>query len=234
MSTALKIWDAFCNAHAIQAHAVPLFLETADQTVAARNVGRTPMRPVLCRHQKMEQLVIEQVNVLISDWHSGKNHFDGLIYMMFRQSEQHVVTPLYIGKTETFGKSSGNLSVNLKNLKTDKSKFARWGDGYAYHIGDLSAAALPGHPSAKINRKYRQWATTLFKFDAEGRLSLRQPVYFWAKAWRPSDTSIWRDLSPTRLAFLEYLMIGIASAVFPNHILNTEGRNRNPAVDETT
>jgi hypothetical protein len=31
----------------------------------------------------------------------------------------------------TLGKSEDNLSANLKNLSTDRSKFARWGDNYA-------------------------------------------------------------------------------------------------------
>jgi len=33
-------------------------------------------------------------------------------------------------------------------------------------------------------------------------------------------------MSPTRLTFLEYLLIGVASSVFGDRLLNAEGRNR--------
>ena len=72
---------------------------------------------------------------------------------MYRK-DGSIVVPLYIGKTETIGKSN-NLSANIENLHRDKSKFARWGDNYAYHIGDLSAATLPGHPIEKMTNKYK-------------------------------------------------------------------------------
>jgi hypothetical protein len=73
------------------------------------------------------------------------------------------VAPLYIGKAETFGKGNGNISANIKGIEQDTSKFARWGDNYAYHIGDLSAVVLPGHDPKHIARKYQMWAAALFK-----------------------------------------------------------------------
>ena len=43
-----------------------------------------------------------------------------------------------------------DLSANLVGLDPNTRKFGRWGDGYAYHIGDLGAVVLPGHdPNAK-------------------------------------------------------------------------------------
>ena len=33
-------------------------------------------------------------------------------------------------------------------------------------------------------------------------------------------------MNPTKLTFLEYLLIGVASAAFGTQLLNTEGRNR--------
>ena len=83
--------------------------------------------------------------------------------------------PLYIGKTETFGKGDRNLSANVRNLKSDRSKFARWGDNYAYHIGDLSSCVLPDHSETKRTAKYQAWADTLF---VPGTLRLKRPVYF--------------------------------------------------------
>ncbi len=173
----------------------------------------------------MEGLIIREANLLVHDWRAGRHEFDGLIYVMF-VLESGSVIPLYIGKAESLGKGDRNLSANLKNLDTDTSKFARWGDGYAYHIGDLSAVAIPGHPVEKQSRKYAAWAAALFADSPAARPLLRQPVFFWAKAWRGSDAGIWPEFGPTRLTFLEYLMIGVASSVFPDALLNREGHNR--------
>lgn len=48
-------------------------------------------------------------------------------------------------KVRNVGKTAGVLSANLTRPATDTSKFGRWGDNYAYHIGDLSSIVLPGH-----------------------------------------------------------------------------------------
>jgi hypothetical protein len=47
-------------------------------------------------------------------------------------------------------------------------------------------------------------------------------VYFWAKAWDRSQVGVWEELGPTPLAFLEYLLIGVAGLVSPS-LLNREG-----------
>jgi hypothetical protein len=57
--------------------------------------------------------------------------------------------PLYIGKAETLGKGDGNLSANLLRLDSDTSKFARWGDNYAYHFGDSARVRF------RVTRKTR-------------------------------------------------------------------------------
>ena len=133
------------------------------------------------RSPEMEALIVAETAKLVDDWESGKHQYDGLIYFMgWRQDEQFI--PLYIGKTESFGKGVGNLSANIKNLKTDKSKFARWGDNYAYHIGDLSACVLEGHPESKRTEKYKAWAATVFQDAPTTSPRLVQPVYFWATA----------------------------------------------------
>lgn len=225
MSGAREVWDRWCYAHAIVSNSVPLFACDVNQIVSTKSIGRSAPRQVLCRHPAMDDLVLRETDRLVADWQHGRRCYDGLIYMMYRKSSDDRVIPLYIGKAETLGKGSGNLSANLINLHRDRSKFARWGDNYAYHIGDLSAAVLPGHPPGKINRKYEDWASALFK-QVEGGVHLRSPVFFWAKAWSSSDQGIWTDLSPTRLAFLEYLLIGVASTVFGQTLLNREGNNR--------
>ncbi len=69
-------------------------------------------------------------------------------------------------------------------------------------------------------------SVALFETTGTESPKLKEPVYFWIKAWRRSTVGIWGDFGPTRLTFLEYLLIGVASAVFPDTLLNREGRNR--------
>jgi hypothetical protein len=51
-------------------------------------------------------------------------------------------------------------------------------------------------------------------------------IRFWACIWGPQRQSIWREFGAIRLAFEEYLLIGVASELFPNDLLNRERRNR--------
>ena len=171
----------------------------------------------------MEALVRSEVDAIVKD-HREHGNLDGLIYMMgIKRTDQFL--PLYIGKAETLGRGDKNFSANLANLNRDTSKFARWGDGYAYHIGDLSACALLGHPPDKQTDKYRDWASALFLQVPTDRPVLREQVWFWAKAWDQRWSGIWEELGPTRLAFLEYTLIGVASMISTS-LLNREGRQR--------
>jgi hypothetical protein len=220
----LKIWDSFCERMQIHDNAVPLF-QTDQLNVKTKLIGKQTKKSILVRSSQMENLIHSETDILTDDWEQANDQFDGLIYMVFYKNNGSVI-PLYIGKAETIGKGERNLSVNIKSLRTDKSKFARWGDSYAYHIGDLSAAVLPGHEQSKINKKYTDWAKTLFIETPTLLPKLRQEVYFWCKAWDKKSTGIWEDFGPTRLTFLEYLLIGVASAAFPDVLLNREGQNR--------
>jgi hypothetical protein len=224
MTDTKTLWDDWCLTHAIAEHGVPLFSTDDHGILATKEIGRSA-KTILLRHPEMEKLIIRETNLIVEDWETKKHEYDGLIYIMFRKNGPKI-TPLYIGKAETFGKGDKNLSVNIKNLATDKSKFARWGDNYAYHIGDLSAVICNGHSAEKINPKYKRWATSLFEQTGDQRYRLKDQVYFWMKAWKPSDVGIWKEMSPTRLTFLEYLLIGVASSVFGATVLNFEGRNR--------
>jgi hypothetical protein len=140
--------------------------------------------------------------------------------------EDTLVLPLYVGRAGRYGRGSGNVSANLLNIENNTGKFARWGSNYAYHIGDLSAAACPGHSDAKITPKYQRWAERLFHSVPDERPRLRRPVFFWCTAWSPDSPSIWPEFGTTSLAFEEYLLIGVASVLFPDTLLNTEGVNR--------
>jgi hypothetical protein len=173
----------------------------------------------------MEALMRREAKKAVDDHKATTGLYDGIIYAMHTRSSDGGVVPYYIGKAETIGKTSGTLSANLVRLDTDTSKFGRWGDNYEYHIGDLSAIVLPGHDAVFQKGKYRRWANVLFEGINTDRPRLRQPVFFWVRAWRKDDVGIWPEFGPTRLSFLEYLLIGIASSIFPE-LLNHEGHSR--------
>jgi hypothetical protein len=87
---------------------------------------------------------------------------EGLLYLMLRLDPQGRVVPLYIGRAGRDRKNGTLVSANLDGICptsdgngwTNGHKFARWGYGYAYHMGDLSCAALPGHEPRQPAPKY--------------------------------------------------------------------------------
>ena len=206
---------------------MPLFATSSDLAVKTKQIGKPTPRNILCRSLEMDTLIRTECAKLIEDWKQKAFAYDGLIYMMLLEEPEGVV-PLYIGKAETLGKTNGNLSVNIKGIETNTRNFARWGDNYAYHIGDLSAAVLPGHDPKEITPKYRSWAASLFKEYPTNTPVLKRKVFFWTKAWSANnDTGPEVGLGgPTKLTFLEYLLIGLASSAFGDVLLNREGRNR--------
>jgi hypothetical protein len=226
MQKHVKIWNQFCERHNVSNTWVQLFETLPDGTVLTKQIGSSNVRYVLKRSNAMEALVRCECAKLISDWKNNTQIYDGLIYFMAKEDKGRVV-PLYIGKAETVGKKDGNLSANIKGIEGDTSKFARWGDNYAYHIGDLSAVVVPGHDTKHITNKYELWATALFKNYPSDKPKLKQPVYFWAKAWSCKEIGVWEEFGPTKLTFLEYLLIGVSSAAFGKILLNREGHNRN-------
>jgi hypothetical protein len=223
--SANRIWNGFCDRFQVSKECVPLFQISDRGAVATRTIGKgATERLVLGRSPEMEAMILSETIKLHEDWDLKRHKLDGLIYCRFWKQQDHII-PLYIGKTETFGKGDGNLSANLLNIQTDRSKFARWGHNYAYHIGDLSACVLPGHSQDKVTKKYSEWAKTLFTEPSSAEPVLRRQVYFWCKAWNPAHVGIWEELGPTSLAFLEYLLIGVAGRMSP-HLLNREGIER--------
>lgn len=214
-----EIWDDFCTKLDVFNHSVPLFQTDADLRVDVKNIG-TANRRVLCRSKAMEKLVIEQVALLLEDARVKENRYDGLIYMM-HYLDGELIIPLYIGKTETKGRKNP-LSANIKNIAKNKNKFARWGDNRQYHIGDLSDVVL----GERTTPKYQNWASTLFETSPSKSPVLNRQTYFWCMAWSHQNVGIWEAFGETRLSFLEYLMIGVASSAFGDLLLNSEGQNR--------
>ena len=223
-SAKLQLWDAFCSSHAIAERAVPLFATDEAGRAHSTPFG-TDRRLILARSPEMHELLASEVERTLADSSSGAAAWEGVLYMMHWREGERII-PLYIGRAGKYGRSGGNLSANLVSIRSNAGKFARWGSNYAYHIGDLSAATCPGHSPAKITPKYRRWAERLFTATPAAKPQLRRPTYFWATAWGPESRSIWPEYGSSSLSFQEYLLIGVASDLFPQALLNDEGVNR--------
>jgi hypothetical protein len=145
---------------------------------------------------------------------------------MHRLDEQGRVVPLYIGKAGRHGRSGAAVSANIAAIRSNTGYFARWGYNYAYHMGDLSAAVLPGHSAMRVVPKYMRWARCLFQNAPVAAPRLAFEVRFWCTAWGPQSANIWQEFGACPLALSEYLLIGVAGLLFPTHLLNDEGVNR--------
>lgn len=216
------LWNKFCDEFQVRDEMVPL-LDTIALSAQTMRYGRD-QRLVLKRSAAMDNLVIREVKKVLLDFNSHTDKYAGLLYMMCWIRENQVY-PLYIGKSEKFGRQGNNLSANIKEIERNQGNFCRWGYNYAYHLGDLSAVVCPGHPAVRQMPKYRTWAERIFQpgtWPSKNPV-LCQPLWFWMTAWPTNAVGIWKEYGVTRLTFQEYLLIGLASEVFPDSLLNIEG-----------
>ena len=213
----------FVAKHKVMERSVELFNSSEKLKIIPDQFGKLP-RNYLSRSKQMIELVKGEVSKVKNDYKTGEERYEGVIYCMFKKSDNNELVPLYIGKAEKYGKS-GNLS---ENITLGKGKFARWGHGYAYHIGDLSAVAY-NHAKAKKPKKYADWANALFaEYPAKptGDIILKEKIYFWMQAWESGSIGLWKQFGSTSLTFLEYQLIGVATSIYPDQVLNKEGHNR--------
>ena len=146
----LNLWTNFCDRYLKNNLRVPLF-KSNNRVVEVKKQGKD-QRFILTRSESMENLLIREVEKVLNDFDSKQNEYEGLIYMMYK-FKNDLVVPLYIGKSEKYGKQGDNLSENILSIRSNKSKFCRWGNNYAYHIGDLSAVVCHNHPEDKKRKK---------------------------------------------------------------------------------
>ncbi|WP_226040197.1 hypothetical protein [Natrinema sp. DC36] len=223
MTSKLEIWDQWVDEHINYREPISLFDTNSQKKVTTKQHGRDN-RPILHRSRQMEELLRMEGWKVVEDWKDTDDTYDGIIYIMYILDEDMFV-PMYIGKAGKYGRDGKRLSANFKNIRTNNTKLARWGDGYAYHIGELSAVVLDHYDDTSVNRdrppkgKYQRWADALFVSDTR---QLSEPVYFWAKAWKKTDTGPFYDFE-TSLEPLEYNLINLASDLYPNRLLNSEG-----------
>ncbi|MFP5111643.1 hypothetical protein ACSU64_04575 [Bacillaceae bacterium C204] len=190
---------------------VPLFEVNEDFMVNTKLLGKKEKR-TLVRNQEMENAVINLVesNIERSDW-------EGLLYIMGKGEKESFV-PLYIGKAEKKGVKHP-ISVNIANIRTNKAKFARWGDNVAYHIGDLSHALFGFESYKKPDKKYKAWANVLFsKYDPP---ILKEPVYLYLLPWYEGNKGI--SGLHSSLPALEKELISLASVFYKDSLLNVDG-----------
>ncbi|CAN1213591.1 GIY-YIG homing endonuclease [Tumidithrix helvetica PCC 7403] len=221
----LHLWKNFCLEYVNPKLGIPLFeVNNEDLVVNTKGYGKDA-RVLLKRSISMEALVIDEVNKVLIDFSRGGEIYEGLIYMMYWLENEQII-PLYIGKSEKYGKQGNNLSANIASIASNKGFFCRWGDNYAYHIGDLSAIVCPGHLLSKQNQKYRKWASRLFNSYPSNHPQLRKETYFWIHAWEKDKVGIWIEYGHSPLTALEYHLISVASVAFSDVLLNEEGVNR--------
>ena len=208
-----RCWNSFFDNYLKEPH-IPLF-ETNELDVIDFRRGKKNNR-FLKRSPEMEEAIRIACKEIIEAHNDPDTPIDGLIYCMYTLIDESV-HPLYVGKAERVGRNGG-LSENINDtLQQAGLKFARWGYGYAYHIGDLSKAVF-AHEGKSVP-KYRRWQESLFKGST---CSLKEEVFFWCKAWNRNDVGPWKEYGPTSLSFLEYQLIGVGSKINPN-MLNSEG-----------
>ena len=167
------------------------------------------------RHSDIERAVISCVErgLADSDWR-------GLLYVMgwgtladFR--------PLYIGKTGRLGRGTA-INANLKTIRSNYSKFARWGDDRYRHIGGLSQALFDDDGSQPVPEKYRCWVETLF---VERTLpQLRRDTTLMLIPW--SERSVAPSGRPAVLQNAEDELIQLAATDFPDLLLNVKGEGQ--------
>jgi hypothetical protein len=223
MPSKRDVWEDWITEYVKPEPLVPLF-ETDKQGAVVTKSHGTDNRPILCRSNQMEERLRKEGWKVVEDWKNTDDTYEGVIYIMYALDGDFLL-PRYIGRAGKYGRDGQRLNNNLKNIRTNNSKLARWGDGYDYHIGDLSAAVLKHHEDESVNQekdpegKYQGWADALFQPDTN---ILREPVYFWAKAWRIDDNGPFYGFE-TSLNALEYNLINLGSDLYPDSLLNSEG-----------
>ena len=190
---------------------VPLFDATDDLVVRTRESGPEKRR-LLCRSPEMEAAVIDLVEAGLA-----QEGWQGLLYVMGHGAGPDF-RPLYVGKAERRGMKNA-LSANLANIRTNRHKFARWGDGVDYHVGDLSQALFGFKAYRLPTPKYKRWAAALF--DAFDPPRLRKHISLYLAPW--IDGSVGPSGLVGSLAAVEKEVIALASVQFAGCLLNVDG-----------
>lgn len=142
---------------------------------------------------------------------SGKLAIDGICYLVYRETELREVEPLYVGISQTIGKS-GSLSVLFTG------GWLRFGEGIESkgHIGNLNAN-FAGRPDV-----YANWRKALFCSGPKPKL--KKPVFVDVQEWSTNSQSIWPKLGHVPLFLEEGIRIWLLQlAGYGERLLNRDG-----------
>src|SRR5258708_8879587 len=109
----LELWNSFCQAYRVGEDSVPLFECDEHHFVQTNEVGKSRPRKVLRRSTAMEALMRREAKTVVDDHKNNTGLYDGIIYIMHTRTTDGIIVPRYIGKSETVGRTSRILSVNL-------------------------------------------------------------------------------------------------------------------------
>ena len=184
---------------------------THEHVIVHHRVNRNG-RELILRSQEMENAVIDVVEKGLRD-----DDWLGMLYVM-GWGDLGSFRPLYIGKAGKCGRKNP-ISANLEGISTKRDKFARWGDGRAYHVGALSQVLFGWDAYIGPDDKYTTWCDMLFR--DRNPPTLREPVKLLVIPW-------WKDsIGPSgdtmSLEDAEEEAIETASLEFENLVLNAPG-----------
>ena len=202
--TSQEIWSKFCSEHKVMTQAVELFDLDKNGYVETIKIGKD--KEFIRRSSLMEDLVPREVAKLRNDFEALTNEFDGVIYMIGKKNNT-IFCPLYIGKSEKFGKRKQNFSTNLNCGQSESSLL----DGVTvmYIMGGLSARKFTELLKIQVRKKYQGWAGLIFTNTLSMKLTLETAVWFWMKAWKKENLSPWKEIGPVGVAghqlYFDYL-----------------------------
>lgn len=187
----------------------PLFDSTADLMIQShvRN-GKELLR----RSSEMERAIIDLIEAGLK-----RDDWCGLLYVMCWGTSEEV-RPLYIGKANRRGRKA-NVSANIRDIRRNRHKFARWGDGLDYHIGDLSHTLFRFDAYREPTEKYSRWADMLFVHRCPPRL--REKTSLLLIPWFESSQGIGGGYVDLETA--EDQLIEVALAEYEDIVLNVRG-----------
>ena len=158
--------------------------------------------------------VLKNIQSIIKQVKAGTTQDKGVVYMMYYINDDNVRVPLYIGKSEFRG-SKNILSANAKST-SPTGPLLRWGARLSYHMGDLFEA----YKGRKSTLKYKDWNKTLFLENGEFKRDVYLTMFSLDKLKLPII-----EFS-TSVTQTESVLIAWAGEIFPNDLLNRDGKSR--------
>ena len=143
---------------------------------------------------------------------SGKLVTQGICYLVYRETDDGEVDPLYVGSAQTIGKS-GKLSALFA-----AGGWLRFADGFGScgHIGNLNDCF------AGSSKGYQNWRKALFCSGPKPKL--KKPVFVDVQEWSTNSQSIWPKLGHVPLFLEEGIRIWLLQlAGYGETLLNRDG-----------